>query len=81
MLDSFDAQKARLNENVGYALKSVMPIELKSLVVAVVSAVLCLCCRIDVRSECWRLWPLIRFVLRRGRAYVEVLGFSVKLKR
>lgn len=24
MLDSFDAQKARLNENVGYALKSVM---------------------------------------------------------
>lgn len=30
MIDSFDAQKARLNENVGYALKPVMPIELKS---------------------------------------------------
>ena len=52
MIGSFDYQYARSKENVGYALKSVMPIELKSLVVVVVRAVLCLCFRTDVRSEC-----------------------------
>lgn len=52
MIDSLDAQQARLNEHDGYAIKACYADRAQKLVVAVVSAVLCLCCRTDVRSEC-----------------------------